>query len=63
MNDLIASSTGEQQSVADSISSNVDEINNRTHDTTNSASQLGEVSQELALLSKEFMRIMAQFKY
>ncbi|WP_100643522.1 methyl-accepting chemotaxis protein [Alteromonas facilis] len=63
MNDLIANSTGEQQSVADSISANVDEINNRTHDTSRSSNQLGEVSHELAQLSKEFIRIMAQFKY
>ncbi|MBT0586858.1 methyl-accepting chemotaxis protein [Alteromonas oceanisediminis] len=63
MNDLIASSTGEQQTVADSISSNVDEINNRTHDTAKSSSQLSEVSTELAQLSKEFIRIMGQFKY
>lgn len=63
MNDLIASSTGEQQAVADSISANVDEINERTHDTANSSSQLGEVSTELAQLSKEFIRIMGQFKY
>lgn len=63
MNDLIANSTGEQQAVADSISANVDEINERTHDTANSSSQLGEVSTELAQLSKEFIRIMGQFKY
>lgn len=63
MNDLIANSTGEQQAVADSISSNVDEINNRTHDTARSSSQLGEVSQNLERLSKEFIRIMGQFKY
>lgn len=63
MNDLIANSTGEQQSVADSISANVDDINERTHDTANSSSQLGEVSAELAQLSKEFIRIMGQFKY
>ncbi|MDM7859157.1 methyl-accepting chemotaxis protein [Alteromonas sp. ASW11-36] len=63
MNDLIANSTGEQQAVADSISSNVDEINNRTHDTARSSSQLGEVSEDLERLSKEFIRIMGQFKY
>ncbi|MDT0627842.1 methyl-accepting chemotaxis protein [Alteromonas sp. W364] len=63
MNDQIANSTGEQQKVADMISSNVDEINNRTEDTTTSSEQLTVVSGELEQLSKDFNRIMQQFKY
>lgn len=63
MNDLIANSTGDQQAVADSISANVDDINHRTQDTSTSSTQLGEVSKELEQLSKEFIRIMGQFKY
>lgn len=63
MNDQIANSTGEQQKVADMISSNVDEINNRTEDTTTSSEQLTLVSGELEQLSKDFNRIMQQFKY
>ena len=63
MNDQIANSTGEQQRVADMISSNVDEINDRTEDTTSSSEQLTLVSGELEQLSKDFNRIMQQFKY
>ena len=63
MNDQIANSTGEQQKVADMISSNVDEINDRTEDTTSSSEQLTLVSAELEQLSKDFNRIMQQFKY
>jgi len=63
MNDQIANSTGEQQKVADMISSNVDEINARTEDTTSSSEQLTLVSSELEQLSKDFNRIMQQFKY
>jgi methyl-accepting chemotaxis protein len=63
MNDQIANSTSEQQRVADMISSNVDEINDRTEDTTSSSEQLTLVSAELEQLSKDFNRIMQQFKY
>jgi len=63
MNDQIANSTGEQQSVADTISANVDDINKRTEDTASSSEQLIMVSQELEQLSKDFSKIMQQFKY
>jgi methyl-accepting chemotaxis protein len=63
MNDQIANSTGEQQKVADMISSNVDDINSRTDDTTSSSEQLTAVSSELEQLSRDFSRIMQQFKY
>ncbi|MBF7073657.1 methyl-accepting chemotaxis protein [Glaciecola sp. MH2013] len=63
MNDQIANSTGEQQKVADMISSNVDDINSRTEDTTSSSEQLSAVSSELEQLSRDFSRIMQQFKY
>jgi methyl-accepting chemotaxis protein len=63
MNDQIANSTSEQQRVADMISSNVDEINNRTEDTSSSSEQLALVSTELEQLSRDFNRIMQQFKY
>ena len=63
MNDQIAKSTGEQQSVAQSISSNVDDINARTEDTASSSEKLSSVSTELEQLSEDFNRIMQQFKY
>lgn len=63
MNDQIAKSTGEQQSVALSISSNVDDINARTEDTASSSEKLTSVSHELEQLSEDFNRIMQQFKY
>jgi methyl-accepting chemotaxis protein len=63
MNDQIAKSTGEQQSVALSISNNVDDINARTEDTASSSEKLTEVSNELEQLSEDFSRIMKQFKY
>jgi methyl-accepting chemotaxis protein len=63
MNDQIAKSTGEQQTVAVSISHNVDEINKRTEDTASSSEKLTHVSHELEQLSEDFSRIMRQFKY
>ncbi|WP_395339811.1 methyl-accepting chemotaxis protein [Ningiella sp. W23] len=63
MNDQIAKSTGEQQSVAASISHNVVEINNRTEDTASSSEKLTHVSHELEQLSEDFSQIMRQFKY
>ncbi|MGB3725765.1 MAG: methyl-accepting chemotaxis protein [Glaciecola sp.] len=63
MNDQIARSTGDQQSVALSISSNVDDINERTEDTASSSEKLSLVSRELEQLSEDFNRIMQQFKY
>nr|WP_136251331.1 methyl-accepting chemotaxis protein [Ningiella ruwaisensis] len=63
MNDQIAKSTGEQQTVAMSISSNVDDINKRTEDTASSSEKLTHVSHELEQLSEDFSRIMRQFKY
>ena len=63
MNDQIANSTGEQQTVADMISSNVDQINQRTQDTASSSEQLTLVSGELEQLSHDFNKIMQQFKY
>lgn len=63
MNDQIAKSTGEQKSVAMSISNNVDDINKRTEDTASSSEKLSSVSRELEHLSEDFSRIMRQFKY
>jgi methyl-accepting chemotaxis protein len=63
MNDQIEKSTGEQQTVALSISRNVDEINERTQDTASSSEKLTHVSHELEQLSQDFSRIMRQFKY
>ena len=63
MNDQIAKSTGEQKSVALSISNNVDDINKRTEDTASSSEKLSSVSRELEHLSEDFSRIMRQFKY
>ncbi len=63
MNDQIVKVTGQQQTVASSIASNVDDINHRTGETTKSAGQLGEVSLSLEKLAKDFARIMQQFKY
>lgn len=63
MNDQIARSTGEQKSVAVSISQNVDDINKRTEDTASSSEKLTSVSHELEQLSEDFSRIMKQFKY
>lgn len=63
MNDQIANATCEQQKVAITISSNVEDINNKTEDTSSSSEQLTVVSNELELLSTDFNRIMQQFKY
>lgn len=63
MNDQIASSTCEQQQVAITISSNVEQINDKTKDTSSSSEQLSVVSGELEQLANDFSRIMKQFKY
>jgi len=63
MNDQIANATGQQQTVAVSISDNVDDINSRTSDTSKSSQELTRVSESLADLAQEFTRIMQQFKY
>ncbi|MFT4939365.1 MAG: methyl-accepting chemotaxis protein [Paraglaciecola sp.] len=62
MNDQIAKSTGDQQSVANTISENVDEIHQRTEETANSSSKLASVSAELAELAKHLEGITKQFK-
>ncbi|GAB5381355.1 MAG: hypothetical protein Alis3KO_35260 [Aliiglaciecola sp.] len=62
MNDQIASSTGEQQKVADMISSNVDEIHHRTSETSTSSRKLASVSAELAQLAQHLEGITKQFK-
>ncbi|MFC3095297.1 methyl-accepting chemotaxis protein [Alteromonas sediminis] len=63
MNDQIANATGQQQTVAVSISDNVDDINSRTSDTSKSSQELNRVSEALADLAQEFTRIMQQFRY
>lgn len=62
MNDQIATSTGEQQKVADTISSNVDEIHHRTSETSSSSGKLASVSGELAQLAQHLEAITKQFK-
>lgn len=62
MNDQIATSTVEQQSVAKTISSNVDEIHSRTAETSNSSGKLASVSAELAQLAQHLEGITKQFK-
>ena len=62
MNDQIARSTGEQQAVAKTISTNVDQINQRTIETSNSSGKLASVSSELAKLAQHLARITKQFK-
>ena len=62
MNDQIATSTGEQQSVADSICMNVDEIHQRTEETSSSSGKLASVSAELAQLAQHLEGIAKQFK-
>jgi methyl-accepting chemotaxis protein len=62
MNDQIAHSTGEQQSVAKTISTNVDEIHQRTVETSNSSAKLASVSSELAQLAQHLEAITKQFK-
>ncbi|WP_343859035.1 methyl-accepting chemotaxis protein [Aliiglaciecola litoralis] len=62
MNDQIAASTGEQQKVADTISSNVDEIHDRTAETSSSSGKLASVSAELAQLAQHLEAITKQFK-
>lgn len=63
MNDQIASSTGQQRTVAQRIASNVQDINSRTGDTALSAEQLVTVSRSLEQLASDFSRIMRQFRY
>ncbi|MCC2617626.1 methyl-accepting chemotaxis protein [Aestuariibacter halophilus] len=62
MNDQIAASTGEQQKVADTICMNVDEINEKTAETSNSSGRMASVSSELAQLAKHLEAITKQFK-
>ncbi|MGS2721986.1 methyl-accepting chemotaxis protein [Paraglaciecola aestuariivivens] len=62
MNDQIALATGEQQTVAKSISSNVDEIHHKTVETAASSQKLASVSAELAQLAKHLEGITQQFK-
>ena len=62
MNDQIADSTGEQQKVADTISVNVDEIYQRTSETSESSNRLAAVSAELAQLAEHLEGITKQFK-
>lgn len=62
MNDQIAASTGEQQTVADSISMNVDEIHQKTEETSSSSGRLASVSGELAQLALHLEAITKQFK-
>jgi methyl-accepting chemotaxis protein len=62
MNDLIARSTGDQRSVAETISQNVDEIHQRTNETSASSTKLASVSAELAQLAKHLEAIAKQFK-
>jgi methyl-accepting chemotaxis protein len=62
MNDQIAQSTGDQQSVANTISENVDEIHQRTEETASSSGKLASVSSELAQLAKHLEGITKQFK-
>ncbi len=62
MNDQIARSTGDQQAVANTISSNVDEIHHRTEETAASSNELASVSAELAQLAQHLEGITKQFK-
>lgn len=62
MNDQIARSTGDQQAVATTISSNVDEIHRRTEETATSSKELASVSSELAQLAQHLEGIAKQFK-
>ncbi|MDU0353439.1 methyl-accepting chemotaxis protein [Paraglaciecola aquimarina] len=62
MNDQIARSTGDQQAVATTISSNVDEIHSKTEDTATSSLELASVSAELAELAKHLEGTTKQFK-
>ncbi len=62
MNDQIAASTGDQQTVADRICMNVDEIHQKTEETSNSSGKLASVSAELAQLAQHLEGITKQFK-
>ncbi|WP_438864644.1 methyl-accepting chemotaxis protein [Neptunicella sp.] len=62
MNDQIARSTEEQQSVSNTIVNHVDEINQRTEETSNSSGKLAEAGAELAELATNLEAIARQFK-
>ena len=62
MNEQIASATEEQQSVAGTIVSHVDEIHQRTEETSSSSNKLASVSSELAQLAGHLSAIAKQFK-
>ncbi len=62
MNDQIALSTGDQQAVAQTISSNVDEIHQKTEEIATSSKEIGSASGELAQLAKHLEGIATQFK-
>lgn len=62
MNDQIALSTGDQQTVAQTISSNVDEIHQKTEEIATSSKEIGSASGELAQLAQHLEGIATQFK-
>lgn len=62
MNDQIARSTEEQQTVSNTIVSHVDEINQRTEETSSSSGKLAEAGAELAELATNLEAIARQFK-
>ncbi|MFT2092289.1 methyl-accepting chemotaxis protein [Paraglaciecola sp. 2405UD69-4] len=62
MNDQIAHSTGDQQSVAETISSNVDAIHQKITEIASSSKEIGSASGELAQLAQHLEGIATQFK-
>lgn len=62
MNQQIASATDQQQAVASNIVSHVDEIHQRTLETSESSARLAVVSQELADLATNLNAIARQFR-
>ena len=62
MNEQIARSTDQQQTVSSAIVGHVDEINRRTEETSNSSGKLAEASAELANLATSLEKIARQFK-
>jgi len=62
MNEQIANATEQQQSVANNIVGSVDEIHQRTEETSNSSNKLASVSSELAQLASHLSGIAKQFK-
>lgn len=62
MNQQIASATDQQQAVATNIVSHVDEIHQRTLETSESSARLAVVSQELADLATNLNAIARQFR-